>query len=309
VDIRRLEIFCAVIDQGSFTRAADAVFISQPSVSENIRILEQQLGEKLVDRLGRQAHPTHAGKILYKYARKMIQIQNDAKQAISSYQGNLSGSMSVGASTVPGAYLLPGVLQSFKEQYPQAQLQLLISGTGRIIEDVLRGTLELGLVGSKPKDLRLGYKSVCSDELQLVVHPDHPFASKGVIEPRELLNVPFVMREYGSGTRTEMSAALRGVDVDAGQLHVVADVGSNEALREAVKCGIGVSILSAMAVREDIARNKLTAVDIKGVKMPRSFYLIHRSGRQQSPLACAFNEHMLVQLAEQGLMQEELVSP
>lgn len=296
MDIRRLEIFCAVVDQGSFTRAADAVFISQPSVSENIRILEQQLGEKLVDRLGRQAHPTHAGKILYKYARKMIQIQNDAKQAISSYQGNLTGLMSVGASTVPGAYLLPGLLQSFKQQYPQAQLQLLISGSSRIVDDVLNGTLELGLVGSKPKDQRLGYEEVCRDELQLVVHPQHPFASRGIIDPEELLDAPFVMREHGSGTRTEMSAALKETDVDPGQLRVVADVGSNEAVREAVKSGIGVSILSALAVREDIGRNKLAAVVINGIKMPRSFYLIHRSGRQQSPLAAAFNEHVLEEL-------------
>ncbi|MCA1797638.1 MAG: LysR family transcriptional regulator [Geobacteraceae bacterium] len=297
MDIRRLEIFCAVVDQGSFTRAADTVFISQPSVSENIRILEQQLGEKLVDRLGCQAHPTHAGKILYKYARKMIQIQNDAKQAISSYQGNLAGLLRVGASTVPGAYLLPELLQSFKRQYPQAQLQLLISGSARIVDDVLTGTLELGLVGSKPKDQRLGHEEVCRDELQLVVHPQHPFASRGIIDPEELLDAPFVMREYGSGTRAEMSAALKGVDVDTGQLCVVADVGSNEAVREAVKSGIGVSVLSALAVREDIGRNKLAAVAIKGVKMPRSFYLIHRSGRQQSPLAAVFNEHVLEELS------------
>lgn len=296
MDIRRLEIFCAVVDHGSFTRAADAIFISQPSVSENIRILEQQLEEKLVDRLGRQAHPTHAGKILYKYARKMIQIQNDAKQAISSYQGNLSGHLGIGASTVPGAYLLPGLLQSFKQQYPQAQLQLLISGSARIVEDVLSGKLELGLVGSKPRDQRLGYEEVCRDELQLVVHPQHPFATRGIIDPHELLDVPFVMREHGSGTRAEMSKALKAAEIDSDQLRVVADVGSNEAVREAVKSGIGVSILSGLAVREDIARHKLAAVAIKGVKMPRSFYLIHRSGRQQSPLAAAFNEHMLEEL-------------
>ncbi|MFO7830804.1 MAG: selenium metabolism-associated LysR family transcriptional regulator [Desulfuromonadaceae bacterium] len=300
MDIRRLEIFCAVVDKGSFTRAADAVFISQPSVSENIRILEQQLGEKLVDRLGRQAHPTHAGKILYKYARKMIQIQNDAKQAISSYQGNLTGLMSVGASTVPGAFLLPGLLQSFKQLYPQAQLQLLISGSARVVDDVLNGTLELGLVGSKPRDQRLVHERVFNDELQLVVHPDHPFASRKEVNAGELLDVPFVMREYGSGTRTEMSAALKDAELDAGQLRVIADVGSNEAVREAVKSGIGVAILSALAVRDDIGRNKLAAVGINGVKMPRSFYLIHRSGRQHSPLAAAFHAHVLEELGREN---------
>jgi DNA-binding transcriptional LysR family regulator len=297
MDIRRLEIFCAVIDHGSFTRASQAVFISQPSVSENIRILEEQIGEKLVDRLGRQAQATHAGKILYRYARKMIQLQKDAQQAISSYQGNLSGQLCVGASTVPGAYLLPEVLQGFKKAYPGAELNLLIAGTERIISDVLKGNLELGLVGSKPTDQRLGFENVYHDELQLVVHPDHAFANCSEINAQDLLDVPFVMREYGSGTRKEMSAALRRADVDASQLKVVADVGSNEAVREAVKNGIGVSILSALAVREDIARKKLVHVPIRGVDMPRAFYLIHRSGRQQSPLASVFNQHILMQLA------------
>jgi DNA-binding transcriptional LysR family regulator len=300
VDIRRLEIFCAVVDHGSFTRAAEAVLISQPSVSENVRILEQQLGEKLIDRLGRQAHPTHAGKILYKYARKMIQIQNDARQAISNFQGNLAGNLSIGASTVPGAYLLPELLQSFKQDYPRADLHLLISGSARVAADVLSGLLELGLVGSRPADQRLEYEEICHDELQLVVPVGHRFASQNSIDPRELLDVPFIMREQGSGTRAEMSAALKKADVDTAQLRIVADVGSNEAVREAVKCGIGVSILSALAVREDVARRKLVAVRIRGVEMPRSFYLIHRSGRQQSPLASAFYTHIL-----QGLNKEE----
>ncbi len=296
VDIRRLEIFCAVVDHGSFTRAAGAVFISQPSVSENIRILEQQLGEKLIDRLGRQAHPTHAGKILYKYARKMIQMQKEARQAISSYQGNLAGNLSIGASTVPGAYILPPLLQGFKQQYHSADLQLLISGTGRIEEDVVSGTLELGLVGSNPSDQRLSFEKLCHDELHLVVNPGHPFARKGEIEPQELLEVPFIMREYGSGTRSEMSAGLKQVGLDTGQLRIVADVGSNEAVCQAVKCGIGVSVLSALAVREDVARHNLVPILIKGVKMQRSFYLIRRCGRQQSPLATAFNAHILAEL-------------
>lgn len=296
MDIRRLEIFCAVVDQGSFTRAADAVLLSQPSVSENVRVLENQLGEKLIDRLGREAKPTHAGKILYKYARKMIQIQNDAKQAISSYQGNLSGRLAVGASTVPGAYLLPPVLQDFKKQYPGAELQLLISGTSRIMADVIDGGLELGLVGTCPKDQRLSFTELCSDELLLVVNPEHPFAHREQIDPHELLDIPFIMREFGSGTRSEMEVALKQVGVDTGQLNVVADVGGNEAVRQAVKCGLGAAVLSALAVRDDVSRGELASIAISGVRMPRSFYLIHRSGRQQSPLAQSLNAQLLAML-------------
>ena len=292
MDIRRLEVFCKVVDLGSFTRAAEAALLSQPSVSEHIRALEEQFDEKLIDRLGRQAQPTHAGKILYQYARRIIQLKDDATQAISQYQGNLSGTLAVGASTIPGAYILPRKIESFKAGYAGVDLMLTISGTSQVVNEVLNGNLELGLVGTSWKDPRIECEAMFADQLVLTVYPEHPWAQRSSVQAAELLDSQFIMRENGSGTRMEMLSALKEVGVDGGHLKLVAQMGSNEAVRQGVRAKIGVSILSLLAVQEDVERGLLVTVPIAGLVMTRSFYLVKRRKRQLSPLATAFCQHL-----------------
>nr|WP_320116903.1 selenium metabolism-associated LysR family transcriptional regulator [uncultured Desulfuromonas sp.] len=292
VDIRRLEVFCKVVDLGSFTRAAEAALLSQPSVSEHIRTLEEHYNEKLIDRLGRRAQPTHAGKILYQYARRIIQLKDEADQAIKQFQGNLSGKLAVGASTIPGAYLLPPLIDSFKTSYSSIELMLKISGTTAVVEEILKGTLELGLIGTLWKDQRVECEEMFSDELVLTVYPDHPWAKKSSVYPGELLETPFILREPGSGTRIEMTQGLKKAGVEVAHFQVVAEVGSNEAVRQGVRSRIGVAILSSLSVAEDVERGSLVTVPIEGVTMPRSFYLVQRRNRQLSPLATAFYNHL-----------------
>ncbi len=292
MDIRRLEVFCKVVDLGSFTRAAEASLLSQPSVSEHVRALEEHFDEKLIDRLGRRAQPTHAGKILYQYARRIIQLKDEATQAISQFQGTLSGKLAVGASTIPGAYLLPRLIEDFKTSYSCVELMLKISGTSQIVEEVINGHLELGLVGTMWKDQRVECQPLFADDLVLMVHPHHEWVQRSSVLPAELLDVPFILREPGSGTRIEMTKALKGVGVECGHLQVVAEMGSNEAVRQGVRAKIGVSILSLLSVQEDIERGSLVHVPIEGLAMPRSFYLVQRRNRQLSPLAAAFCSHL-----------------
>ncbi len=292
MDIRRLEVFCKVVDLGSFTRAAEAALLSQPSVSEHIRTLEEHYNEKLIDRLGRRAQPTHAGKILYQYARRIIQLKDEADQAIKQFQGNLSGKLAVGASTIPGAYLLPPLIDSFKTSYSSIELMLKISGTTAVVEEILKGTLELGLIGTLWKDQRVECEEMFSDELVLTVYPDHPWAKKSSVYPGELLETPFILREPGSGTRIEMTQGLKKAGVEVAHFQVVAEVGSNEAVRQGVRSRIGVAILSSLSVAEDVERGSLVTVPIEGVTMPRSFYLVQRRNRQLSPLATAFYNHL-----------------
>ncbi len=292
MDIRRLEVFCKVVDLGSFTRAAEAALLSQPSVSEHIRTLEEHYNEKLIDRLGRRAQPTHAGKILYQYARRIIQLKDEADQAIKQFQGNLSGKLAVGASTIPGAYLLPPLIDSFKSSYSTIELMLKISGTTAVVEEILKGTLELGLIGTLWKDQRVECEEMFSDELVLTVYPDHPWAKRPAVFPGELLETPFILREPGSGTRIEMTQGLKKAGVEVAHFQVVAEVGSNEAVRQGVRSRIGVAILSSLSVAEDVERGSLVQVPIEGVTMPRSFYLVQRRNRQLSPLATAFYNHL-----------------
>ena len=293
MDIRRLEVFCKVVELKSFTRAAEAVLLSQPTVSEHIRLLEESLDEKLLDRLGKEIQPTGAGEILYRYARRIIQLRDEAQQSIHTYRGRLSGQLEVGASTIPGTYLLPTLLEGFHQLNRKVRLTVQIGGSGQISDEVLNGTLELGIVGSPVSDNRLETVQLPGDELMLAVHPAHPWARRTSISPGELLEHPFIQREPGSGTRQVTEEILVAEGLSPGRLKVVAEMGSSEAVRQGVKSGVGAAILSSLAIEEDLHNQTLVSVPLEGFHCERPFFLLQRRNRQLSPLASAFRDHLV----------------
>jgi DNA-binding transcriptional LysR family regulator len=292
MDIHRLLIFCKVTELQSFTRAAESLGLTQPTVSEHIRALEESLGEKLVDRLGREILPTPAGKVLYKYAREMIQLRDKAVQAIGKFKGDLSGSLHVGASTIPGAYILPRLVGTFKACYPSIQITVKIGGSGEIVKKILDGRVEFGIIGAKWDEKKIVLEEIYSDELVLTVYKGHPWEGRQSVELEELAGQPFVLRERSSGTRVVTTQTLEKAGFSASLLNVVAEMGGIEAVREAVKARIGISIISWHAVREDIERGSLCAVPLKEVSIRRPFYLAQRKNRELSPLCSAFLEHL-----------------
>lgn len=292
MDMRRLEVFCRVVELRSFTKAAEALSLSQPTVSEHIRTMEENLQERLIDRLGREVLPTPAGKLFYQYARNIVQLRDEAVRALEQFRGNLTGTLILGASTIPGTYVLPKLIGSFKRLYPAIQITLRIWDTAEIVREVLEGTSEAGVIGSKWADRRLITEKIFSDELVLAVFPGHAWASRGIIEPQELMREPFILREQGSGTRMVMKQALEEHDLDLGRLEVVAEMGSTEAVRQGIKSQIGVSILSHKAVEEDLRYGHLVRVDIRGIRIVRPLYLALRKNRQMSPLCNAFLDHL-----------------
>ncbi len=292
MDIHRLEVFCKVVELQSFTKAAQVVLLSQPTVSEHVRSLEELLGEKLLDRLGREVLPTPAGRILYRYAQNIIRLRAEAVQAIEKFRGNLAGHLIMGASTIPGTYILPRCIGSFKASHPAIQITLKIADTAEIAEGVLAGSLEAGLIGSRWKDQRLESTELFSDELLLTVYAGHPWADRKQVEPGELATEPFILRERGSGTRMVMNRILESHGFDPTRLQVVAEMGSTEAVRQGIKAFIGVSIISQQAVAEDLKQGTLASVEVAGIRFLRPFYLVQRRHRQPSPLCTAFLEHL-----------------
>jgi DNA-binding transcriptional LysR family regulator len=292
MEMRRLEAFCKVVELKSFTKAAEALLLSQPTISEHIRILEDLLNEKLLDRLGREVLPTPAGRILYQYARNIVQLKDEVVQALEQFKGNLSGRLIIGASTIPGTYILPNLVGSFKKAFPATQITLKISDTAEITEDVVENRIELGFIGSKSQDRRINSEEIAKDELVLAVHPHHPWAEKGKINIKELIGEPFIMRERGSGTRSVMAQLLEKHGLDVADLNAVAEMGSTEAVRQGIKAGIGVSILSKHAIKDDIAYKAMVAVEIDEISFARSIYMIQRKNKQISPLCSAFIEHI-----------------
>lgn len=288
MDIHRLEVFCKLVELGSFTKAAEAVLLSQPTVSELIRTLEGEVQEKLVDRLGRQVLPTQAGKILYKYARKIIQVRDEATQAIENYKGNLAGHLYIGASTIPGTYILPQLIGLFKAKNPSIQVTMKISSSRVVDEGVMSGDVEFGVVGAKWNEAGLEWKKIFSDELVLAVYPNHPWAHKKSVSLKELEKEPIIIRERDSGTQKVMSDILEKNGLDSANLNVIAEMGSTEAVKQSVKAQIGVAILSRQAITEDLSHSLLVEVPIKGVQFSRPFYLIKRKKRNLSPICLVF---------------------
>lgn len=290
--MRRLDILCKVIESGSFTKAAESLSVSQPTVSEHMRVLEETVGEKLIDRFGREIRATTAGRLFYRYAKEIVRMRDEALAALEQFKGNLAGRLVLGASTIPGTYMLPKFVGAFKLAHPQIRITLRISDTANIIEQVRESDLELGLVGFLVHDKRVVMEEVFSDELVLAVYPGHRWAKRRKIKATELPAEPFILREQGSGTRMVMNRILQEHGTDPAKLTEVAEMGSTEAVRQGIKSRLGVSILSLQAVAEDIELGRLHRVNIDGVRFVRPLYLVQRKHRHTSPLCQAFIEYL-----------------
>jgi len=288
MDLWRLHIFCRVVELRSFSGAAKAVYLSQPTVSSHIKDLEDHFECRLFDRLGREVIPTKAGNLLYDYATKIVALKQEAENALAEFQGKIKGRLTIGGSTIPAAYILPPLLGKFKEDYPGIVVTLIQGDTERIIEDTLAGNVELGIVGAKAQESQLVQKKIIDDEMFLIVPRKHRWTSKRYVPVDELFREPFIMREAGSGTRKSIQQVLEKAGQSLGALNVVAEMGSTEAVRQGIKAGMGVSILSECAVGEELAEGSLHKVRIRGLSFKRAFYLTTHKHRTQSPLCRTF---------------------
>jgi DNA-binding transcriptional LysR family regulator len=288
MDLWRLHIFCKVVELRSFSRAAGAVYLSQPTVSSHIKDLENHFECKLVDRLGREVVPTKAGTILYSYARKMTALKEDAENALAEFQGKMKGRLTIGGSTIPAGYILPSLLGRFKDSYPQVVVTVVEGDTARIIRDTLEGHVELSIVGAKDQQVQLVQTKIMDDEMFLIVPDKHRWAQKSQVNMEKLSREPFIMRELGSGTRKSIERVMEGSGHSPGTLNIVAEMGSTEAVRQGIKAGLGISILSERAVSQELAAGSLRKLKIKGLSFKRAFYLICHKRRTQSPLCRAF---------------------
>jgi len=293
MDLHQIEIFCSLIRLRSFSKTAEALYLTQPTVSGHIKNLEAELGVRLLDRLGKRLVPTEAGEVLFHHGQKLLALRDQARQEIEGISGNVSGLLKIGGSTIPGAYILPSFIGAFKTKYPAASIQLYIDDTAKVTESIVKGDLHIGVVGSRIADPHLETHLFLKDELVVAVPSNHAWARKKNIAAGELAGEPFILREKGSGTRSIMEERFQKAGVSIADLQLVAVMGSSDAVRQSVKAGLGVSILSIRALRDDIEANRLAAVRIKGLPLERNFSVILLKGKSRSPLCQAFLEFLL----------------
>lgn len=280
MNLKHLETFVKIIDLKSFTKASEELHLTQPTVSKQIVDLERLLKIRLIDRTKRSVELTKAGEILYRYARELLAIQKEAIEAVTAHRGLKSGVLRIGASSIPGVYVLPQVLRLYREQFEGVELSLVISDTARTVEGVLDNALDIGFVGAKEDSGKVVYKSFLNDLIVLIAPTSFPDA----MSLEELKSFPLVVREPGSGTRRCFEAVLKKKGLSIDSLKVVAELGDVEAVKEAVKGGMGYSYMSNRAIREEVVAGKLRVLRVDGfAPVKRTFYVITKKGRSISP--------------------------
>jgi DNA-binding transcriptional LysR family regulator len=290
LSIRQLEVFVALVEQGSFTKAARHLELSQSTVSGHMADLERRLGVRLVERERNGVRVTAPGRALLLPARQALQAERGARMAVQELSGLLKGKLIVGGSTIPASYLLPRLFGLFHREHPGVSLRLLTGDSRDILEQVRHASIEIGIIGAAPDGADLKASKIGEDSLTLVVAPDHPLATRAVVQGPDLLQHPFVMREEGSGTRAATMQALRkllGGEAFAG-LSIACEVGSAEAQKAAVRAGLGIAFVSSLAIVDELSHGALAALKVKGFEVRRSFHLISRQEEFLSPAARAF---------------------
>ncbi|MGD8520648.1 MAG: selenium metabolism-associated LysR family transcriptional regulator [Desulfobacterales bacterium] len=291
---RELVIFCKVVELESFSKAAEAVFLAQASVSERIASLEKKIGIRLLDRLGRKVIPTAAGELLHKHATLILEMKETAQLEIESFLGLEQGEISMGGSTIPGEYILPDLISRFNQKYPHLSVKLTIADSSEIENRVLVGELEIGIIGSKSPHANLICQKLWADELVLAVPAGHPWARRKSVSVEELRKTPFILREEGSGTLKILESYLReSVEDGTNALQVSARFGSSTAVKEGIKSGLGLSILSSRAIDTEVNAGLLKALKVKGLSMSRNFFLIRNKLRIASPSCKAMLDFLL----------------
>ncbi len=303
IDLRRLEVFAKVAELGSFSRAAEALYLTQPTISEHVRALEEEVGVQLLDRLGRGAIPTPAGQLLLGYARRILGLTAEARQALEHFQGRMSGTLIVGGSTIPGEYVLPALVGQFKGKYPDIAISLLVGSSRQVSEWVEEGRVEVGVVGAQPASRALESRALMADELVIVVPADHPWARRQSVTLADVRSEPLILRERGSGSREALERALAAAGAQLGDFRIAGEMGSTQAVKQAVRAGVGLSLISKRAVEDECRARLLACVKLADLVVRRSFYLVTHRDRTRSPLAQAFVDFVESQISG-GTSQE-----
>jgi DNA-binding transcriptional LysR family regulator len=287
MDVRDLQVFLSVAEHLNYTRAAEEVHLSQPSVSVRMRQLEHDLGTKLFEQLGKKIILTEAGKLLVPSARRVIAAMTDARDAIDQLQGLERGSIRIGASTTPGMYLIPRTIAHFKRRYPKIEVQLAVKDTRQIEEAVIRNEVDFGFVGGHLTGDEVDVLPWMTDRIILIAPLGHRLGGKRFVKPQDLGNERFIFREQGSATRAVVAGHLRKYRIE---VEDVMEMANPESVKKAVQNGLGIAFISAFAVEAELKVKTLVAVKLHDLEIRRELKIVHRKDKHLSRAAHAFIE-------------------
>ncbi|HXQ85447.1 MAG TPA: selenium metabolism-associated LysR family transcriptional regulator [Gaiella sp.] len=288
MDTRQLAAFCAVVERRSFSQAAEQLGVTQPAVSLQVRALEKRLGAQLLDRSGRRVEPTEAGTRLYRGAQRLLALEQQVLDEVAAEgDGDLSGALSMGASTGPAAVVVPRLLGEFQRAHPAVRVALEVHDTRMVVELVAERRLELGIVGAAPRHRAVRFEPFAYDEVVLVCPPRHRFAGR-TIDVHELASESLVVMQEGAGVRRIVEDELRRLGVRLRDLDPGLELGLQESVRSAVLAGYGVTFISRAAVESDLASGALAEARVEGMDGRREISLVRSAARVHTRVADAF---------------------
>lgn len=270
----KLRVFCTVAETGSFSRASEIIHLTQPAVSLQIQALEEIYETKLFDRSSSTVTLTPAGDILYKYAKDILRLYAQADKDIGEITELVKGSISIGASTTLGNYLLPIVIAEFKIKNPKIKIHVQVANTKRVVELLNAGNLDLGLVEGEVSKYKIISEKFLADEMLLIVPTHHAWAKRKDISMLDIIKEPFIFREEGSGTRQVIEKYLNKHGITIQKMNITTVLGSVEGIKESVEAGSGISILSKWAVRRERHFGSIKTLKFKEGPLLRDFTLV-----------------------------------
>lgn len=295
MDIRQLETFIQVSNLKSFSKAAEKLYITQPTVTNHIQNLEKELGTLLINRSGKNISLTDAGLLFYKHAINIVNSCEIAKFDLDSYKGHIQGHLQIYSSSVPRKYILPNILNSFIEKYPDVTFTLTNKDSKSIVNNILEGDTDFGIVGAEYPSKKLNYIELVVDKL-LVITPNSNYFFKpnySTLTIDEIIKEKIIYREKGSGTRHLLVNDLIKKGIDIEKLKIVGYIEDTEVIKELVSLGMGISFISSRGIADDIKLGKYKAYYVEGLDLSRKFYFVYHTKRQLSPLNETFKSFML----------------
>lgn len=276
MNFNQLKTFYFAVKYGSYSAAAEALFITQPAVTKQVQQLESAYGIKFLNRFGKKMVLTDAGEVLFDFADKIFQMESQAEESLRDFQQRKSGRLRIHASESFGAYYLPFIINHYRRKYPDIHISVTIFPNLEVIENTVKLENDLGFISYPLEHRKLVIREVLEDRLVLILPPSHPFSRLKRLEPQKLEGQSIVMHEKGSATREIVDTFIRKNNLS---VFITLELSNNEAIKRAVEEGAGVSLISEHVVHEEVKRKKLKAVPLADSAMKRKFYLIHHKDK------------------------------
>jgi DNA-binding transcriptional LysR family regulator len=286
MNLNQLKVFCEVVERKGFTRAAEALYLTQPAVSRQVQELERHFGMDLFEQIGKRIYPTEAGTVLYNYAKEIFHTLDDLDVEINQLKGLKAGHLRIAASATAGTYLLPPLLGVFKRRYPGVDISLEIYNSQQVEQRLLQyQQLDLGVTERPVTEEALYFEAFDTDQLVVIVSADHPLAGKGIISASDLQGERFILREVGSGTRDLLDEEFERLNL---RVKRVMELGSTAAVKQAVAAGLGISVVSIRAIGLEVEAGLLRTLQCPDMRLTREICFVHHKDKRMSRAATAF---------------------